>query len=474
MQKRVWSIEKLRKLAAERGGRCLSKRYIGLSHPVRLICSEGHRWTTRAKNLTRGLWCPDCGKLKAPNSTRGTLAQMQKIADDRGGRCLSKKYSNNSSKLLWECANRHAWSAVPSSIQAGSWCPICASGLGERICRVHFERLFRTKFAKTRPKWLVGPTGRPLELDGYSSKLKLAFEHQGEQHFRKSFYATSASRLKRQKAHDLTKRILCAAHGVALFEIPELGRILKPRDLKAFIKKQCETLGVSVPRSFDRAKVDLRAAYSFEDFAIYLKLQKHAQDREGRLLSSAYAGSAQKLRWQCARGHIWSATPMNILNRNSWCPTCNGGVKGTLQLPIAEAKKHRGECLSKRYKNANQLLRWRCAKNHIFKMSYGNVQQGGWCRLCSTERTANSLRSNIATMRNLAAQRGGFCRSDLYINNMSPLIWECAKGHKWLARPGNVKTGTWCPICAGRRPRFSDQLSEASFKVVSRSTNKIS
>ena len=52
-------------------------------------------------------------------------------------------------------------------------------------------------------------------------------------------------------------------------------------------------------------------------------------------------------------------------------------------------------------------------------------------------------------MRELAKDRGGKCLSDNYVNNKTPLKWECELGHQWETKPNNVMRGTWCPKCAG-------------------------
>jgi hypothetical protein len=55
------------------------------------------------------------------------LAEMQEIANVRGGRCLSREYVNTMSKLRWQCAEGHEWTALPNNIKShGSWCPVCA------------------------------------------------------------------------------------------------------------------------------------------------------------------------------------------------------------------------------------------------------------------------------------------------------------------------------------------------------------
>jgi len=54
------------------------------------------------------------------------IEEMQKLAKERGGKCLSKKYINNRTKLEWECEKGHIWKATLGTIKRGSWCPICS------------------------------------------------------------------------------------------------------------------------------------------------------------------------------------------------------------------------------------------------------------------------------------------------------------------------------------------------------------
>jgi len=48
------------------------------------------------------------------------------IAKKRDGLCLSTTYSNNNTKLQWQCKKGHIWYATLGHINQGSWCPICA------------------------------------------------------------------------------------------------------------------------------------------------------------------------------------------------------------------------------------------------------------------------------------------------------------------------------------------------------------
>ncbi|MGH9337405.1 MAG: hypothetical protein ACRD21_26955, partial [Vicinamibacteria bacterium] len=61
-------------------------------------------------------------------------------------------------------------------------------------------------------------------------------------------------------------------------------------------------------------------------------------------------------------------------------------------------------------------------------------------------------------MQALAKKKGGLCLSEKYKNAHTPLLWQCAQGHRWRARPTSVKgrrfgKGTWCRECYLQRLR---------------------
>lgn len=94
-------------------------------------------------------------------------------------------------------------------------------GKYENRCREIFESLFNRKFPKVRPKFLKRTNGHCLELDGYNEELKLAFEYNGNQHykFNPRFHRT-INDLEEQIIRDNEKRQMCLANGVNLIEIP--------------------------------------------------------------------------------------------------------------------------------------------------------------------------------------------------------------------------------------------------------------
>ena len=116
------SIERMKKLARARGGRCLSEEYISSKSKLLWQCQIGHRWSAVPDAIRRGTWCPVCA-----GNQKLTLEEFHSLATRRGGRCLSDRYINKATLLRWECALGHRWRAQPGRVKRGTWCAKCAT-----------------------------------------------------------------------------------------------------------------------------------------------------------------------------------------------------------------------------------------------------------------------------------------------------------------------------------------------------------
>ena len=248
---------------------------------------------------------------------------MQEIAQARGGACLSAAYVNNSTKLLWRCAENHEWKATPAHIATGGWCPRCHN--------------------RNNPRTLA----------------------------------------------------------------------------------QMKALAVQ---------------------------------RGGECISKVYRRNEVKLKWRCAEGHVWSAAPSGIIG-GTWCPVCGKSKKKTLRDMHRVAAERGGKCLSRSYRNSRTKLQWECKLGHTWWAQPGSVFAGTWCRRCKDLHSGDSQRLAIEDMRVTAAERGGRCLSTEYRNSGTKLRWQCSQGHKWMATPGHVRNGRWCPECKRLKSGASQRLS---------------
>lgn len=289
---------------------------------VKCNADSSHDHIKIADTVKSGTGCRFCKKR-----TKLTIEDAHKLAKSRKGFCLSKKYVNANSKLLWQCLHKHApWPATYGQVKgynkrAGTWCKECSSGIGERICRAHFEQIFNKKFPTAKPACLK-PKGymHPLELDGYCEELKLAFEHQGRYHFESIKFFENGNAKSKIKDRDRLKRALCKKNGITLVEVKEIPYLQSIATLKDFIKKACQKNKIKLPDNFDSIEVDLTRAYIHIDK--HAQLAKDCEERNKILISDTYLGSQQTHIVQCKTcNHQWPLKPGNLrLGRG--CPKC--------------------------------------------------------------------------------------------------------------------------------------------------------
>ena len=91
-------LEYFKKLAENKGGRCISEKCDNVKIKLKFICKFGHEWEALPTNIYKGKWCPSCSGNK-----KLTIEYMQEIAKEHGGECLSKEYVNNATPMLWQC-----------------------------------------------------------------------------------------------------------------------------------------------------------------------------------------------------------------------------------------------------------------------------------------------------------------------------------------------------------------------------------
>lgn len=119
------------KVAIVRGGKCLSKVYINNRLKLEWECEEGHRWKAILDNVKKGSWCPTCSQRQ-----KLSIDEMILLAKTKKGKCLSRSYVNNSTKLEWQCECGYTWWATPNHIKNGTWCPRCSGQLKPTIANM--------------------------------------------------------------------------------------------------------------------------------------------------------------------------------------------------------------------------------------------------------------------------------------------------------------------------------------------------
>jgi len=374
------------------------------------------------------------------------IAQIEAIRF--GGECLSANYVNIDDYLKWKCKNGHIFEKSLYDVKnRNRWCAKCEKvNLNESYCRCIFESLLKSDFEKTRK---VIP-GR-YELDGYSEKLKLAFEYHGEQHYKYvPRFKNSPEDIVDRRRIDRLKENLCIEHGIKLIVIPYTEAKNK-LSLLSYIKSEFDKNKIS----YHDCEVDWSssmASISKLDFAKNL-----ANERGGKCLSTDYDNSSSKMLWECGRGHKWSACLASVQSLKTWCPYCMGMIVSTDDIKNL-AINNGGKLVSPEYKGAFVKLQWSCKNGHIWWSTPDRIKQGSWCPKCK-QCKKNNVKHNLKTFQQIASDRQGKCLSEHYEGFGKDLIFQCKNGHVWSARPYNIlHRKTWCRKCVGMSRQKANRI----------------
>ena len=421
------TIKDMQELAKKKNGECLSKKYTNNRTNLKWRCKHGHEWEAPASRIAQGHWCPYCmGRGKA-------IQDMQKIAEQHNGKCLSEEYVNNRTKLKWQCEYGHEWETTYGHIHNSCWCPYCAGTMKKNIKDCH-------KLAKSK-------NGKVLSTEYINNNTKYLWQCE-HKHEWEANYSSIQQGQWCPYCGGTMKKTIEDCHRLAE---EKNGKFLSDKyiNCKNKLKWQCSEghiweaalgniqQGYWCPKCGNISSSKKQKGYAIED------MQKLAEDRGGECLSEEYVNCGTKLKWKCLEKHIWEATPSSILHKNTWCPYCASKALKTIKDMQELAKQNNGKCLSKKYINANTKLRWQCEFGHTWNATPCGISGGQWCPYC-----AGNAKKTMRNMHELAEEKNGKCISKKYINSKTNLKWMCKYGHEWEATPNNVKKGHWCPECA--------------------------
>jgi hypothetical protein len=304
------TLEQMKQIAASRGGICLSESYRNNATKLDWRCTAGHRWSATPLHIKRGHWCPFCAKC-----ARLTLDVFQRIARQKGGQCLSLEYLNSSSVLKWRCGVGHEWLARPSSVKAGTWCPVCT-----RNQRLNLEEM--QEIAKQRggsclsTKYKNGRTTLLWECNrGHRWRASPANVKSGNR--RKGTWCPECYNYRRRfhAKHDIEEmRDLAIAHGGVCMSTEYVSSKTK-LIWRCAQGHRWQALPTSVAQGTWCPLCARNQPLGLS------QLQDIATSRGGACLSQEYLNGRTALWWRCSDGHRWKATPSKV-KRGSWCPLC--------------------------------------------------------------------------------------------------------------------------------------------------------
>ncbi len=497
-----YTIEDMKSLAKEKGGECLSRRYINGSTELKWKCSEGHIWDAKPSSIKRGSWCPVCSRFKSERLCRIILEGLLNIK-------LPKK--------------RPAW------LLSGSGKRMEFDGFDEKN-RIAFEyqgiQHYENTFNVDEEKWkhfrhndeiklqLAKDNGVKLivvpyfeegaTIDECVSHVKCVLKENGieyndidldirEKDFSSYLLKEDLERIVKRKGGELLTDVVvttkskvkikcknghiwtttvsliksgawCYKCGrqsmkekmsLSLDEVVEFARQHSVSCLSSEYENADTILSWRCNKCGYVWNAPLRRLYNTKECCPHCQktikfnsrytiedMKNIARERGGKCLSDIYVNIKTKLRWQCKEGHIWEATPDSI-RRGTWCPTCNRGETVDLERIKQIVEKHNGECFTNEYTGKKQRIVCKCENGHVWETSVMSLLANHWCPTC-----AGNPRLSVDDMRLAAEERGGEFLEDDYKDAHTKMKWKCHLGHVFESNYNRIQQGGWCPKCA--------------------------
>ena len=380
---------------------------------------------------------------KCSNHIKHTIEEMHNIAKERDGKCLSKEYINAHTNIIWKCnKDGYEWESCYHSISKGSWCPKCNNKLKLNIGDMK-------KIAEER-------NGVCLSNKYINSSKKLRWK------------CNVCDTIWKAPYTNIYSGSWCPNCRSMFYSESIFRKIIEQRTGLKWPKKrpQWMKVGKNGPRELDIYNKELKIAIEYNDHKskLYKGFQKLNNTYEKQ---KAYDIIKEQ---RCKNNDvklIWVPL-MKIEDMDDYikklCRENNIEIVNNEKLDYKElsnhsrlleglkecrriAKERDGELLSNYYLGANKKLRWKCNKDgYEWDASLSTIKRGCWCPKCSGHH-----KYTIQDIKKIAIERDGECLSKEYKGLKYKLLWKCNK-HNYIFKIslGSILyQNVWCPICKG-------------------------
>nr|QBK85813.1 MAG: uncharacterized protein LCMAC101_04080 [Marseillevirus LCMAC101] len=308
-----YTISELQNHAKNKGGKILSKEYVNKYTLYEWECKEEHKWLASWNNVFYGCtWCRECSyasRTYKNNFKKYTISDLQIVASEKGGLCLSEEYISANKRYTWKCKRDHIWKTSFGNVfYSGTWCVQC-----QKLSLKEAQEI-----AKERG-------GKCLSIEYVNKRENMEWEC-GKGHK----WVSTLGTIK----YDEVWCTLCwyGKSRPSPITIEQLKEIVDQRGGKLIATKYKNPntklmVVCSKNHRWETTSTGLKNGnWCFEccvdsKFLSLEEVQETAAKRGGKLISTVYKGTNKKVIWECKRKHQWSATTGSVRG-GSWCPYC--------------------------------------------------------------------------------------------------------------------------------------------------------
>jgi hypothetical protein len=372
----------------------------GSSKKMKWLCALGHSWqatiSSRAGTDSRqALGCPICSGQKVLAGFNDLATTHPEIAKQAVGWDPTKVSRGNSDKKSWRCEIGHEWQAVTSSRTQGTGCPKCSGRTAEQgesdLATTHPE-LAKQAVGWDPTQFRAGSSNENLlwrcEL-GHEWKAKIAARTS-----RKSGCPTCVNKIIKTGFNDLATThpdLAKQADGwdpttVTAGMAKKLKWICdKGHKWEATLNNRSSSVN-DLEETLCPICTGKKLLSGFNDLATtHPEIAKQAVGWDPSKVS---AGSHEKLKWKCDKGHEFLSVVGNRTHRNDYCPYCSNSLvlRGFNDLATTHpeiAKQAVGWDPTKYLGGTNKKLKWKCEEGHEWLASANGRTQGNGCPKCA-------------------------------------------------------------------------------------------
>lgn len=116
------TLDKIKELAIQNGGQCLSEKYIDNQYKYEFSCKNSNHpnfFSTKG-TILKGSWCPYCA-----NNFDFRLSQYNDLVKVKKGILVQSRVSDETKPLQWQCVHKHQFKLTIEEIKNDKWCKKC-------------------------------------------------------------------------------------------------------------------------------------------------------------------------------------------------------------------------------------------------------------------------------------------------------------------------------------------------------------
>lgn len=444
-----------------------------------------HEWMAIVGSRNSGSGCPYCSNNKVSVGYNDLATTNPELAKEwhpskNGELTPFDVTAGSNKKAWWQCRKGHEWEASISNRNKKRGCNKCNAGkqtsfpeqavyfyLKQVVAAESRASVFGVEVDVFIPSWNIG-----IEYDGlrfHNSDKSAAREAK-----KNKIMSENGINLIRIKE---SKEVIADGYNI-IYCVPDAQYNYLESTLNILAEVLAEmrctpiTLDVNIER--DRIKVMEQYIENEKEHSLAINNPTVASEwhptKNGRIKPDQVSfSSAQKVWWQCGRGHEWQAS-IKTQNKGSHCPYCSNRI---LLVGFNDLETTNPELASEWHPilngdrascdvtyNANKECWWQCRKHkeHAWMAKVNDRNGGVGCPYCSNREVFAGYNDLAATNPELAKEwhpvkNGILTPYEITAGSDKKVWWQCTKqkNHCWDANVYHRTNGNGCPYCAGKR-----------------------